>query len=394
MGAATALSASVGVLAGAYRLVSDRPVSVTQFNPIEVTGMGGPAGKSWTSCPGNGGIGCFSFSADASLLLPTSSLGTSYRVAGKAGWTFPGQTTGIGPTLSITAVANGTSVKVVLGPGGKILGGTTINATAGGGTLMLTMAAGDAVELVGDNKSDFSGTLITSNTPVQVISGIPCTNIPDDAAACDHVEETLMPTTTLGKKHVVAVPSAVGGKPISHSVRLVGHVDGTTLTYSGATPPGAPATLNAGQVADLGLVTGSFVVDSSSPIVVVSFLPGGSILDPAGASSSQKGDPSMTVVPPVEQLRASYLFLAPTDYDEAWADVTMPSGTIAQLDGVTIPTTTIDASWGVARVKLVGMSGAHQLKASAAVGLQVLGYAQYTSVEYPGGYSLTPISPP
>ena len=393
MGSATPLTASVGVLAGAYRLVADRPVSVTQFNPIEATGKGGPAGKNWSSCPGNaGGLGCFSFSADASILLPSSALGTSYRVAGKSGWTFQGQSTGIGPTLSITAIANGTTVKVALGAAGKILGGPSIDATAGGGVLTLSLAAGDAVELVGDMTSDFSGTLVTSNLPVQIISGIPCTNVPDTIAACDHIEESLMPTTALGKKHVVAVPTAPGGKPIGHVVRIVGHVDGTKLSYSKSVP-GAPLQINAGQVVDLGQVTTDFVVDSSSPIVVVSLLLGGTVQDPNGPQMMQKGDPSLTVIPPVEQLRASYLFLAPTDYDEAWADVTLPAGATATVDGAPVTATPIDASWSVARVKLVGQGGAHQLTATAPAGLQVLGFAAYTSVEYPGGYGLAAIAP-
>src|SRR5262249_41393152 len=70
-GGATPMTASVVAKGGAYHLVSTVPVTVYQFNALEYQGQGGPAGKNWTSCPGLlSGIGCYSFSNDASLLLP------------------------------------------------------------------------------------------------------------------------------------------------------------------------------------------------------------------------------------------------------------------------------------------------------------------------------------
>jgi hypothetical protein len=82
---------------GAFHLVSTVPVSVYQFNALEYQPKGGPAGKAWGSCPGysqctdttspNYGTtaGCYSFSNDASLLLPSTAMTGNYRVAGHKG---------------------------------------------------------------------------------------------------------------------------------------------------------------------------------------------------------------------------------------------------------------------------------------------------------------------
>src|SRR5439155_24199130 len=94
-GSVTALNATVVAAGGAYHLVSTVPVTVYQFSPIEYKGQGGPNGKSWATCPGttkkcilagNQPIGCFSFTNDASLLLPSTAMTGTYRITGHQGW--------------------------------------------------------------------------------------------------------------------------------------------------------------------------------------------------------------------------------------------------------------------------------------------------------------------
>src|SRR5690606_33875010 len=92
-GSVVPFPSSVKKASGAYRVSSSVPVAVYQFNALEYQGQGGPVGKSWANCPGNQvcsntltALGCFSFSNDASLLLPTSALGSTYRVPSLQGW--------------------------------------------------------------------------------------------------------------------------------------------------------------------------------------------------------------------------------------------------------------------------------------------------------------------
>lgn len=401
-GAATPLSATVRSATGAYHLVASAPVTVYQFNALEYKGQGGPAGKSWASCPGNqlcpntfSMVGCFSFSNDASLLLPSTAMTGDYRITGQAGWPLAN----IGAYFAITGTQDGTSVTVHVSQTGNILAGGGIAKTAGGGTATFSINAGEVVELVSSPNNDISGTLVNATKPVQVITGMPCVQSPLGVQACDHIEESVFPAETLGKHYIVTVPTSPHGKTIGHVVRIYGNVDGTTLTYpAGVQPPKAPTTINAGQVVDLGQVGQDFEITGDHEFAVGSFQLGAEIVDPGAQAPNQKGDPAQSLSTAVEQYRTKYIFLAPGDYEESYVDVIQPMGTSVIVDGQPAskqPTKIGNSGFGVARLQLgAGKGGAHVLTASAPVGIQVMGYGSYTSYQYPGGLDLVHISPP
>jgi hypothetical protein len=407
-GSSTPLAQTVRANGGAYYLHSTVPVTVYQFNALEYKGQGGPPNKSWSSCPGNkvcadqgGAIGCFSFSNDASLLLPATAMTGNYRITGQAGWPFnnpdPTGPQGIGPYFAITATQDDTSVTVYASKSGNIIAGGGISAVPANGMTTFTLNKGDVAELVGDYDADLSGSLVKASAPVQVISGMPCRNQPLEVGACDHIEESVFPAETLGKHYFVATPTGPGGNLPGHIVRIFGNVDGTKLSYpSGNAPPGAPSTINAGDVVDLGIVTADFEIKGDHEFAVGSFMLGAQLLDPL---FQQGGDPSMSLSTTVEQYRTKYVFLAPSDYDVSWVDIVQPVGTMVTLDGQPVNPTSKKAigssSYEVARVLLgAGNGGAHVLTSSAAVGIQIIGYGQFTSYQYPGGLNLGIIAPP
>jgi len=401
-GSATPLPGSVLSVGGAYHLVSSVPVTVYQFNALEYQGMGGPSGKDWAQCPGTtqscdltgGPIGCFSFTNDASLLLPSTAMTGNYRITAPSGWS----AASIGAYFAITATKDNTSVTVYLPPAGNILAGGSIPAVSGGGMTTFTLNAGDVAELVGNPASNHSGALVKATAPVQVISGIPCDDVPAGAAACDHLEQSVFPAETLGKHYFVTVPTAPNGNVVGHFVRIVGNANGTTLTYPGGSPPAkAPLTLQAGQVVDVGLVAKDFEIQGNHEFAVVTFMLGGSLLDPSAPTGMQLGDPSQSNSVALEQYRTKYVFLAPTDYTKSYVDIVMPMGANVQLDNapITATPTPISSGFGIARQLLgAGNNGAHVLTSSAAVGIQVIGYGNYTSYQYPGGLNLNAIAPP
>jgi hypothetical protein len=397
MGEAVPMTTSAFAAGGAFHLVASVPVVVYQFNALEYKGQGGPPGKSWANCPSPLN-GCFSYTNDASLLLPSTAWTSNYRVSGIYGWSSgsPAQPDVMGSYIAITAMSDGTNVNVTLGAKGQVLAGTNIPATNANGTVMLSMNKGDVMELVtplGD-KYDLSGSLVSATAPVQVITGIPCIYMPKDQAACDHIEESVMPAEALGKNYVVTTPTAPAGGPGMHVVRLYGNRDGTTLTYSPSKPGTCPDTLNAGDVADCGLVKDDFVVQGNQEFAVSSFTPGATEYDPSGTDT--RGDPDQTTFASVEQYRTSYLFLAPDDYDVSYAVVLGPQDANPQIDGQALSGyTAIGSGLGVWRATLSGgMSGAHTLKSDKPVGLEVMGYGSYTSYTYPGGLNLKIIAPP
>jgi hypothetical protein len=407
-GSVPLFSQSVSAPASAYHVVSSLPVTVYQFNALEYRGAGGPAGKDWSACPGtaeecvpDGGhtgfhLGCFSYTNDASLLIPSTAMTGNYRVAGEHA------DKGLeGGYFAITAVNDATHVTVNVATTGSIVGGGGVTATPAGGKVTLTMNAGDVVELLSDmdaSTSDLSGSLVHADQPVQVIAGTQCTTQPQGDPACDHLESSMLPAETLGSSYVVTVPTSPGGLPVGHIVRFFGNADGTTLVYSPSRPAGCPTTLNAGQVVQCsGIVTKSFHVKGAHEFAVSSFQLGGSILATATGLHNGDGDPSMSPMVATEQYLESYIFLAPADYDQSFVDVVGPPGTTITLDGRTVTSfpSEVDNDWSVTRVQLLtGGGGAHVLTATNPVGVQVVGYGSYTSYQYPAGLDLTEISAP
>lgn len=417
-GSAT-MSASVTQPGGAYHLVSSTPVIVSQFSALQYRPQGGEGtadggAKDWSSCPGNqtrnctDGLGlpttpppCFSFTNDASLLLPTTALTNNYRVVGFRGISnrpLFGTPVGVGGShIAITATAAATTVTVRLSARARVAAGGGIPATNANGTITLNLAnAGDVAELVavpGDDV-DLSGSLVTSDKPVQVITGTPCTSI--GRPACDHIEESMPPAETLGKRYVVPAPTGPKGTGVKHWVRFVGNRDNTSLTYAPAKPAKCPATLQAGEVVDCEMITESIDVSGTQEFAVVGLLVGASEL--GTDTEANRGDPSLTTFAAVEQFRTKYLFLAPDDYDVAFADIVGERDAAPIVDGTAVPASAFSAisnGLGVFRVKLgPGKQGAHTLESTKAVGLQVIGYGAYTSYQYPGGLNLKLISIP
>jgi hypothetical protein len=412
----TPLASSVLARGAAYHLVSSVPVTVYQFNALEfqsIPGVGAP-GKDWNACPGFAdqsscsenspagaqcSNGCCSWSNDASLLLPTTAMTGNYRVTGHGGW----GAANMGAYMALTATRDGTTVSIHVSSGGQIIAGSGIAATSAGGTLTLSMNAGDVAELFGapTDGSDLSGSLVTANRPIQVITGMQCLDVPSNAAYCDHVEESNYPVETHGKDYVVAQPLAPRGtSPVGQDVRIYGDVDGTKLTYD---PPvsGCPTAIDAGQSVDCGIVHEDFEVKGDHPFSVAVFTQSATVVDPNAPIPpfNYWGDPDQSLPTAVEQYRSQYVFLTPPDYFANYVVVTAPQGASIVVDGTPL-TGTASASVGdfaIWRAQLglqpQGQGGAHVLTASKPVGIQVMGYGLFTSYQYPGGLDLAQIAP-
>ncbi|MBK7583411.1 MAG: IgGFc-binding protein [Myxococcales bacterium] len=392
-GSAVPSGGTVRVDGGAYRVTSSLPVGVTQFSPIEYKDQGGPPGKSWAACPGlSCSMGCFAYTADSSVLLPTSALGTSYRAVGPLGWSTVGLD--IGPTLTVTAASDNTKLSVTLSFSATLKGGGGISAQPAGGTFELYLNKSDVVVLQGQSTADLSGTLISADKPVQVISGASCVQVPQGTQACDHLEDALPPAHALGKSYVVPVPQGPKGAPVSHVVKIVGHVDGTNLTYSGTKPAKAPSSLAAGQLADLGLVAADFSVVADQPIAVMSFIPGGALLDPLTPAPNQVGDPALRQVVSVSQFRTQYSVSAAPDYPSSHFELVVPSGATVTLDGNPVtgtPKAIGTSGFGVLTIPADATGLVfHTLTGDKPFGLQLVGYGQYTAYAHPGGFDAKP----
>lgn len=408
-GVAQPMGASLKSAGAAYHLVSSLPVVVYQFNPLEYKAQGGGPGKQWKMCEAQAGgtADCYSVSNDASLLLPSTAMTGNYRVASSFA------RGGAGAYFAITATADATTVSIKAAQNMQTLAGGGIAAMKAGDTVTFTMNAGDVVEIVSDpgtpplqsapDTRELSGALVQADKPVQVIAGDNCLANPKpqlldfDPPTCDHVEEIVMPAETLGRKYVVTVPSGPKNqKDTKHTVRIVGNVDGTKLTFTPALS-GVATTINAGQVIEIDDSASNFIVEGDHEFAVVNVQKSAKIVDGASSPPDQKGDPSLSSAVAVEQFRKNYVFLAPDDYDTSFVDIVLPKGATITLDGAPIggTPTAIGSDYDLVRVKLNSTAGGiHSIDSDVPIGIQVIGYGSYTSYQYPGGLNLKLIAPP
>jgi hypothetical protein len=354
---------------GAYHLRSTAPVTVYEFNPLEYT-MGDPTNNSFTN--------------DASLLLPTNAWRGEYYTAN---WQAIG---GVNSSeFAVTAWQDNTTVTITTKASTPAAGGAP--AFTAGTAQQVMLNAGEVLELT-TRSGDLTGSLVTSDKPVQVISGHYCADVPETAGYCDHLEESMFSVDALGTKYVVTAP-AVTTSPNGkiEYVRIIGTHANTTLTYD---PPqaGAPTTIaNPGDFVEIPNTVASFQVSADHKIIVAQYMEGSS------TTPDNTGDPSLALAVPVEQFRSSYLFHAPTNYTTNYVDVVAPMGDVVMLDGKPLTLKAIGGNnnWALARVTPLdngpGNDGNHAITGTMPFGITVYGYGQDTSYWYAGGLDLADI---
>jgi hypothetical protein len=393
---------------GAYHLTTSLPVSVYQFNALEYEIEAG------APCPGygDGGAGphCYSYSNDASLLLPTNVLTGDYGVLA---WPSFGATPGF---MAITATAADASTHVTVYPAGRIQGVPEAGPDFldRGGKYTYTLQAGDVLEMFSDigdvNKpvynQDLSGSIIEADQPVMAYGGHQCTYIPQNKKACDHLESSLFPIETLGTEYIVPLIHTPHGE--HEWVRILGLYDNTTVAFDPPVSGRTGAILNAGQILELPDVAASFAILANGRIFVAQYMLGEYDTVPeGGVPNPDLGDPSESAAITLTQYRSTYTFLAPSTYEQNWIDVMAPTGAKITLDGVDLPAFafTADAGAGAGQVGSQPFSVAHQLLPSTSTGghevtsttpfgLVVYGYGSRTSYMYPGGLDLRQVSVP
>lgn len=408
---------------GAYRVTSSVPITLYQFNPLEFRQPPGTCDESQL-------LSCFSYTNDASLLLPKSALrGEHYVVSYPAlhfGTSGPlgAEWTNLPGLMSVTATEDGTTVRVrtsahvAAGPGVAALGAgaqATYQMNAGD-VLQLTTAAlpdepiaapGRTCTVVPDifetdyycpapKEWDLTGSYVDADKPVAVLGGHECTFIPFDKRACDHLEESIFPVEALGQDLIVTSPREVGsigsgqGTPDYHFVRVLSAADGNAITFDPPSVyPNTNVVLDAGKWIEVGPILEDFRILADNKILVAQYVSGQEF-----AGNAEAGDPAMSVAIPTEQYRVAYTFLAPTTYTHNFVNIVAPAGTAITLDGATVPAGEFQpiggSGYSVARHKIDG--GVHNMHGTKNFGIVVYGYASYTSYMYPGGLNLETIT--
>lgn len=420
--------ASALVRGGAYRLRSTLPVTVYQFNPLEFRVTHDCVDEDPAS-PDYGNGECFSYSNDASLLLPTHVMTGNYLVS-----SYPTQITQItqydifGPVsnivrgpgfVSVTAVDEGsTSLTVTFSAPVIASVDGAVRAYGAGETGNFTLQQGDVLQLLSSSPSDctpaltdvitnargetvarydycdptgydLTGTEIRSAGRLAVIGGHACSFVPWHRWACDHLEETMFPLESWGSEAIVSITQPIGTEP--NLIRILSSHDANSLTFD---PPGAhaPVVLNRGEMIEFE-ARESFRVTGTDAFAVAQFLVGQNYAG-VEATGTPVGDPSISLAIPTEQFRTDYAFLAPSTYTRSFVNVTAPMDATITLDGAAVSgfTPVGSTGYGVARVMISG--GSHHISGTAEFGIVVYGFGEFTSYMYPGGLDLEVIDVP
>lgn len=385
------------VSSNAFRIKSDMPIVVYQFNTMRHT-----------------------YSNDASLLVPKNGLGNVYRVLG---WpttnpieiALPGgpDIAGIPDHSFVTIVGTtpGTKVKVTLG--GPIVGGGGVPALGKGGVIEQVLGPFDVLNLESYGMpGDMTGTIVESSAPVAVFSGgergiAPMKEGPpkppsfDQSSFCctDHLEEQLFPVTAIGRTFVVTRSPirSTGGYVEPDILRFMG-VAATTTVKTTLPAPDDVFTLAPGEVRDT-WTTKDITVDATEPVMI------GQILVSQGftENATEGGDPSLTIFPPVEQFRRDYLFNVPTSWQKNWVVIAAPTGSTVKIDG-TVPTGCVVEPVGNVGGVLAGKTyeawrcqlkeGPHKMTGSAPFGIVAYGYGSRGSYAFIGGANVKKIYEP
>ena len=177
----------------AFRVTTNSPVVAYQFSPY--------------CCN-------YSFSNDASLLLPTAALGKKYRYLGIPVHSirdpFGGVSENGRPMVAVVSPTPNNQVSVRM-PGGLIISPDALNqVNQAGDSVNVTMDEQDVLLVMASSQggtTDLTGSLIESSQPVAVFSAHLCTFYPEALSACDHVQEQLFPMNTWGTSFQLAPPA-------------------------------------------------------------------------------------------------------------------------------------------------------------------------------------------
>jgi hypothetical protein len=381
----------------AYRITSDRPVTVYQFSPLHYESSG-----------------VYSFTNDASLLLPVHVFRDEYIAISRPTLKVqdmgsdPGYLAVVGPAAGSSTVEITTSAYTTASDAQS---NATFQAQSPGSTFQVTVEPYEVFQLLSATEAGCTGSTLCAgsayccNTPatydltgteIRVISGrnpavfggTDCSFVPYDKWACDHLEQQMFPRETWGAKYVCGRnETQASGEPTIW--RVVSGSDGNEIVFQPAVH--AAVTLDRGEFVEFECQS-DFVVEGTGRVAVAQFLVGQNYT--SDYDPPPNGDPAMALAVPVEQYRRDYTFLTPDTYVKNYLTVIHGAGDYPTLDGNTLVgqgyTVDVDGEW--AKTNLEIPSGIHYIESPEPFAIMVYGVGSYTSYMYPGGLDLSKVS--
>lgn len=409
-----------GVYWSAYKVDSTAPIVAYQFNPLDNVDV---------------------FSNDATILLPSNTFGTEYIVMSRFEFLGEGQSRALPVpyrgTVTIVAGSSGTDVSIT--PTARTLAGASMATMMPGQTYTYALEPFQVLNIKSDqDKGDLTGSLITATRPVGVFGGHEAA-VSGQNCCADHLEHQLFPVSTWGLTYVASRSEPRGIE--SDYWRIVAAEDGTTVTFAPSDVQNS-RTLARGEWFEFASRR-DFVVTADKPVLVGQVLASSAeIVSPPAYSDCELtgicapnyicdvgpafswrcfpprcttdgsnagcppghvchcfssgdcgcapvGDPSLILLPPVEQFRNEYVFLSPNQYARDYINVVAPEAAAVTLDAQPIAPgawISVAGGWKVARVEV--SDGVHKVVSNQNVGVIAYGYDKDVSYGYAAGLNL------
>lgn len=313
------------------------------------------------------------FTTDAFAAFPVDTLGENYYVI----------TWNITAEFMIISTEEDTSVSIFVADGTSIVFNST-TFTAG---MMLNISMERYQTFHVSGGFDYTGTKVTSNKPITVISGAACIII--GGGFCDHVSSQMTPIETFGKTFVtINMPNC--NQPVNF--KIVASENNTDVNITGRSLVSLlePGDKYLFRITD----QTSKVVSSTKPIAIAFFAEGGCGFD--------KGDPAMVLLQPTQQFAADYTFTTIDYPTNPFIDALTIVISEAERSGLKLDGHDISAGWrpieGSDDLQITDINitkGAHTIyHVNPIVTFLAVstGIAEYKSYGYLSGQRLAPIN--
>jgi hypothetical protein len=357
---------------GVHHVVSDYPIVAHLHAP-------------WESLNSNG----------STLLLPEHALGSEHYIANHGAWVEPNY---------FVVIATQSDTTVTWAPRVETAGNDMpVPFVDPGGTGMMLLDRYDNIRieasaLLGRPKceQDLSGSLVSADKPIWVVSGIRglrlpwcgsamvpgCPTIVDEACnfGSDLSIEQNVPVNFWGTQYVGAHAPVRGAE--SHWWRVYAGAANVTVTVD---PPqmGTPIGLaNPGDWAELVVPAGTnLVFDGNGPFMPVQYVSG------HHDSANDMGSPAMIQGVPTDRFLDRYVFMTPIGYQQHFAQVIRAAGGADVLiDGTPVAGWETLGAWDIANMLVT--EGTHEVSSTDEFGLSQFGYSpQDPTTENSAGYA-------
>lgn len=318
-------------------------------------------------------------SADATKVLPITSIGSDYIIASYTGFS------SWDSEFVIVATEDDTEIEILLSA--PLVGMTPGNETI---PLVVQLDRGQTYQCRAAQGADLTGTIIraTQNSggcrPFSVFAGTGCAFIPANCSYCDHAYEQILPVQSWGTEYFMtpfqfAITSPNPINP-GYTARVIAKEDDTAVIINGITV----ATLDVGEHYEINNQTTAQHIATSEPSAVAQYM--------QGSECSGIGDPSMLMLDASNQRINSVTFstVSSSIITEHYINIVVLTEDVGEvtLDGTPIPASAFSSFVGTSAYRWASLEisqGSHHLHAPSGLNGYVYGLGAAESYAYSVG---------